>query len=114
MTLSTERNKFISKCREVTIFFNTNNLKLNLGKSGFLIINPKSDDRKCNLVSDFGILKYKHKVDYLGICISDSGVLKHDVKLFVDQKRANVSIKFSNFCQVNRNAPLFVELQVLD
>ena len=85
-----------------------------MGNQGFLIINPKSDDHKCNLVLDFGILKYKHKFDYFGICISDSGVLKHDVKSFIDQKHANVSIKFSNFCQVNRNAPLFVKLQVLD
>ena len=29
-------------------------------------------------------------------------------------KRANISIKFSNFCKVNRNAPLIAKLDVLD
>ena len=36
------------------------------------------------------------------------------MKSYIDQKRANISIKFTNFCKVNRNAPLSVKLDVLD
>ena len=61
--------------------------------------------QKCNIILPSGILKYKQYFEYLGINISDSGVLKHDIKLFIDKKRPNVSIKFANFCQVNKNAP---------
>ena len=89
-------------------------LRVNLGKSGFLIINPKPDDRRCNIILESGVLKYKSSFEYLGVVISDSGVLKNDVQAFVIQKRANVSTKFSNFCKVNRNAPLSVKLEVLD
>ena len=89
-------------------------LRVNLGKSGFLIINPKPDDRRCNIILESGVLKYKSSFEYLGVVISDSGVLKNDVQAFVIQKRANVSTKFSNFCKVNRNAPLSVKLEILD
>ena len=60
------------------------------------------------------MLKYKHQIDYLGVIISDRGAVKSDVKSFIDKKRPNISIKFSNFCQVNRNASLFVKMQTLD
>ena len=46
--------------------------------------------------------------------MTDNGSLKKDVKQFVDKKRANVSIKYTNFCKSNRNAPLHVKLDVLD
>jgi hypothetical protein len=36
------------------------------------------------------------------------------VNFFVDKKRANVSVKYTNFCKVNRNAPLHAKLDVLD
>ena len=65
-------------------------------------------DQKCNIILPPGILKYKQYFEYLGIIISDNGVLKHDIKSFIDKKRPNVSVKFANFCQVNKNAPLYV------
>ena len=37
--------------------------------------------------------------EYLGVFLSDSGSLMNDVKLYIDYKRANVSIKFTNFCK---------------
>ena len=48
------------------------------------------------------------------VLISDRGSLKQDVKTFIDQKRSNLSIKFTNFCKTNRNAPLRVKLDLLD
>ena len=58
-------------------------------------------------------MKYKSCFKYLGVIISDSGLLKQDIKSVVNQKRSNISIKFTNFCKVNRNAPLNVKLDVL-
>ena len=111
--VSTDRRKFIHKCTETIRFFTANKLKLNLDKSGFLIINPKTD-RRCNIILESGVLKYKSSFEYLGVIISDSGTLKNDVCAFLNLKRANISIKFSNFCKVNRNAPVSVKLDILD
>ena len=60
------------------------------------------------------MLKYCENIDYLGVIISDGGLLRLDVQYFVDNKRSNVSIKFLNFCKINCNDPLSVKLDVLD
>ena len=111
--LSTDRNNFIKKCNEVVYFFHTNGLSLNLDKSAYLIINPKDIDTKTNIILDSGILKYRSVIEYLGVFLSDTASISHDVKLFADRKRSNVSIKYTNFCKINRNAPLHVKLDVL-
>ena len=41
-------------------------------------------------------------------------MLNVDVKSFIDRKSGNVSVKFTNFCKTNKNAPLHVKLDVLD
>ena len=112
--LSTARASFIKKCDHLVMFFTENRLKLNLGKSAYLIINPKQVDTKSTIVLSTGVLKYCSEIEYLGVYVSDNGSLKKDVKRFVDKKRANVSIKYTNFCKANRNAPLHVKLDVLD
>ena len=61
-----------------------------------------------------GVLKYRKNIDYLGVIISDNGSIKDDVTRFIKQKRPDVTIKFSNFCKINRNAPLEAKLNVLD
>ena len=112
--LSTDRNKFIKKCNEMMNFFHANGLSLNLDKSGYMIINPKEHDLKTCIILQSGVLKYKSVIEYLGVFVTDIASLKNDIKLYVDKKRANVSIKFTNFCKKNRNAPLHVKLDVLD
>ena len=112
--LSTDRASFIKKCEHVVMFFTENRLKLNLGKSAYLIINPKQTDTKSTIVLSSGVLKYCSEIEYLGVYVTDNGSLKKDVKRFLDKKRANVSIKYTNFCKSNRNAPLHVKLDVLD
>ena len=112
--LSTSREQFIKKCNESIDFFTQNKLNLNIDKSCFLIINPKEGDRRSCIILKSGVLKYKSKIDYLGVIVSDSGVLKDDVKSFTTQKNGNVSVKFTNFCKKNKNAPLHVKLEVLD
>ena len=112
--LSTSRDRFTQKCNEAVNFFSKNKLNLNIDKSCFLIINPKKEDRRTCIILNSGVLKYKSKVDYLGVIVSDSGLLKEDVKSFIDRKNGNVSVKFTNFCKINKNAPLHVKLEVLD
>ena len=112
--LSTERSAFIKKCNETVAFFNVHKLNLNLAKSCYLVINPSNTDNRRNLVLDSGVLKYRKKIEYLGVIISDSASIKEDVKSFIHVKRPNISVKFSNFCKTNRNAPLDVKLKVLD
>ena len=112
--LSTSRENFIRKCNETVRFFQSNELNLNIDKSGFLIINPTANDRKSSIVLDSGVLKYKPSFEYLGVIISDTGVLKQDVKSYVEKKSANITVKFTNFCRTNNNAPLHVKLDVLD
>ena len=113
--LSTEREKFLIKFNEVVNFFTENGLTLNMGKSGYLIINAKETDLKKSIVLENGtILKYKDKIKYLGVFITDSGSLKHDIKVFMEDKRGEVSIKYTNFCKIHRNAPLHTKLDTLD
>ena len=112
--VSTDRASFIKKCDQVVMFFTENRLRLNLGKSAYLIINPKEFDTKSTIVLSAGVLKYKSEIEYLGVYVTDSGSLKKDIQRFVDKKRANVSIKYTNFCKANRNAPLHVKLDVLE
>ena len=113
--LSTNREQFIHKCNQTIAFFTENKLRLNMGKSCYLIINSNSTvHTRSNIILESGLLKYKNSFKYLGVIISDCGSVKQDVKSIIDRKRSNVSIKFTNFCKVNRNAPLDVKLKVLD
>ena len=115
LVLSTQREQFIKKCNEAVNFFTENGLTLNMGKSGYLIINGKNTDFKRPIILESGtILKYKTKIKYLGVMISDSGSLKHDIELYMDDKRSEISIKYSNFCKIHRNAPLHTKLDILD
>ena len=66
------------------------------------------------MIPESGLLKYKSEIVYLGVIITDIGSIKHDVHLYINKKRANVSIKFTNSCKTNRNAPLYVKLEVLE
>ncbi len=56
-------------------YFHDNKLGLNLGKSGYLIINAKSNDMKTNIHIENGCLEYKNQVVYLGGVFSDTGKL---------------------------------------
>ena len=89
-------------------------MSLNIDKSCFLIIDPKAGDRKSCIILNSGVLKYKSRFDYLGVIVSDTGTLSVDVKSFIECKSGNVTVKFTNFCRVNKNAPLHVKLDILD
>ena len=108
--LSTDRELFIDKCNHMLDYFDENSLSLNLDKSGYLIING-NDAEKVDLVLKNGVLEYCSVMKYLGVKISDCGILKKDIKRFLNDKRANVTIKFGNFCRKNYLAPFDVKLK---
>ena len=112
--LSTNRELFIKKCNHMLDYFQENSLSLNLSKSGYLIINSKVEDSKCCLLLKNGILAYKSEITYLGVKISDTGNIKHDIDLYIDGKRSNLTVKYGNFCRKNFLAPLNVKLKVLN
>ena len=112
--LSTNRALFTEKCNHMLDYFDENSLSLNLSKSGYLIINPKEGDHKCNLMLKNGFLEYNSEVKYLGIKISDTGCLREDIDRYVKDKRSNVSIKYRNFCRRNFLAPLDIKFKVLN
>ena len=114
IVISTNRALFIHKCNETMKFFKERQLPVNFKKSSYLIINPGNNDIRSNLVLDSGVLKYSSFMEYLGVVVSDDGLLTNDVKRYVTRARSNISVKFTNFCNINRNAPLHVKLDILD
>ena len=112
--ISTNRNLFIHKCNAAMSFFNERQLPINFKKSSYLIINPGKDDLKSNLILANGILKYSSVIEYLGVIVTDEGSIKNDIKRYLTRVRPNMSVKFINFCNENRNAPLHVKLDILD
>ena len=71
--VSTNREQFVIKCNLMLDYFEANELKLNFSKCEYLIINGKEEDLKTPLELNYGALKYKSVVRYLGMRISDSG-----------------------------------------
>ena len=112
--LSTDKQKFIQKCNLAMKFFESNRLQLNIGKCKYIVINPSKAFKKENLVLGKGILKYTDTLKYPGVYISSDGLISKDVKYYLNIVRPTVTIKYTNFCILNRNAPLHVKLDVLD
>ena len=98
----------------MTQYMNDNSLSLNMSKSSYMIINGKPNNCKNDLSFNGGVLEYKDKVVYLGVVISDTGIIQQDVDINFRVKSRNITIKFNNFCQKNILAPVNVKLKVLD
>lgn len=112
--LSTSRRAFVFKCKEMVNCFKEKKLNLNVSKSRYMIINGKTNDHKVKLDIGHGFLAYAKTYKYLGYYISDTGKLCDDFGLNVNSKRANLTIKYLNFCRSNFMAPLKVKLDVLN
>ena len=111
--LSTKRKLFVTKCNHMLDYFEKNS-SLNFSKSGYLIINGKLEDSKCSLILNNGLLEYKSEITDLGVKITDTGNLKDDIDLYVNEKRSNITIKYGNFCRKNFLAPLSIKIGVLN
>ena len=111
--VSMSEELFIKKCNTMISYFNEHKLSLNIGKSGYMVINgPESSKAGIQLIS--GTLSYVCSYVYLGYIITDTGSIQNDVDKHIISKRSNSTIKFLNFCRGNCTAPLYVKFKVLD
>ena len=113
LVLSTNKSLFIDKCNVLLDTFNTKKMSLNFKKSGYMIINGKPDDIRCDLKLLDGWLCYKQKHNYLGSIFTDSGTLNNDVSTFLSMKSKHVNVKLANFMFNNKYAPVVVKLKVV-
>ena len=114
LIVSTSRNSFIHKCNVMLEYFEENKLKLNMKKSGYMFINGKEDDVKCSVQLNNGLLSYKNRIVYLGLIFTDSGKIKEDIQANINEKRGNITTKYTNFNAKHYLAPLKVKLNVLN
>ena len=112
--VSTNQQLFMKKCNTMLKYLEINKLSLNLSKSSYMIINGNNATPKTNIKLDNGMLSYKPTVVYLGAIISDSGSIRLDINKHLDAKRANITVKFNNFCRRNHLSPINIKLKVLN
>ena len=111
--LSTSRDLFIKKCNVLLSAFKVKKVSLNLKKSGFLVINPKSREDTYDIKLEFGWLLYHSTFVYLGGIFSGSGVVLDDVNLHVKEREKSVFVKLANFMRNNPAAPIIVKKKIL-
>ena len=110
---STSRELFVNKCNTLISSFRENRLELNLKKSAFMIINPDVGDIRANIKLEYGWLLYKKSVVYLGVIVSDCGVMNVELDLHVKDRSKSVYIKLANFMRNNNSAPVIIKLKIL-
>ena len=111
--LSTNRELFIKKCNVLIDAFEEKKVTLNLKKSGFLVINPSSEDDRRIIKLKNGWLNYCSEYVYLGVIISDEGTVGNDIDLHVKDRQKTVLVKLSNFVHNNPTVPIIVKKKVL-
>ena len=88
--MSTNRELFIQKCNYLIEKIGKKRMLLNYKKSGYFIINGTNNDIKCHLRLNSGWLKYNGEQKYLGVILTDTGIVKVDVDLFLKKKTKEV------------------------
>ena len=112
--LSTNRSLFIRKCDVLLAAFKDKKVSLNLGKSGFLVINPQKPDDRQDIKLESGYLSYRSSYVYLGAIFSDGGVVAKDLDVHVSERQKSVFLKLSNFIRNNPAAPITVKKKILN
>ena len=113
IVLSTKRDLFIEKCNILIAAFTAKKLSLNIGKSGFMVINPSNPLDRVDIKLAKGWLCYTKVFVYLGVTFSDQGTIAEDIRLHVESKSKSVFIKLANFMRNNTYAPITVKSKVL-
>ena len=114
LLISTSRNNFIHKCNVLINVITSKKMSLNYKKSGYMIINGKTNDTRCHLKIESGWLEYKTSHKYLGAIFNDLGNLREDVTTFLDKKHKDVNVKLANFMNKNQLAPIMMKLKVVN
>ena len=100
LLLGTNREHFTKKRNLLLNMILDKKMKLNYTKSGFMIINGKSNDLKFDLKLEIGWLKYKSSQKYLGTIFTDIGILKADISSFIEKKNKDINVKLACKCLV--------------
>ena len=114
LLISTNRELFTQKCNMLNDKINEKKMKLNMKKSGYMIINGGNIDIKCDIKMKSGWLEYKKSQKYLGVIFTDTGVLKNDINNFLDKKNKDVNVKLASFITNNELAPVMIKLKVVN
>jgi len=114
LVMSTSRDNFVHKCNLLLKIINEKKMKLNYGKSGYMIINGKQVDLKCHLKLTDGWLLYKPSQKYLGVIITDSGLLKIDITSYIDKKNKEINVKLASFVTKHSMLPLPMKMTVVN
>ena len=114
MILSTNREQFIHKCNILVKSLFEKKMILNFKKSGYLVINAWSQDFKSFIKLTTGWLPYKSTQKYLGVMFSDTGLIKHDINVFIKRKSKEINVKLASFLRKNEFAPIHVKLKVVN
>ena len=112
LVLSTDKDLFINKCNILIDSFQKKKTSINVGKSGYMIINAGENILKTDQKLSFGWLSYKNHQKYLGVIICDTGKLIDEMNLFAKDKRKEIIIKLANFIY-NKFAPVMVKLKLV-
>ena len=113
VVLSMHRDLFIKKCNSLVKLFNDKRLQLNMKKSGFMVINPKTTNDRTYIKLNSGWFKYVTSYTYLGVTISDTGLINQDIIQHAKDKKKSVYVKLANFVRNNEYAPISVKKKVL-
>ena len=62
-------------------------MSINIGKSGYMIMNAGENVLKTDLKLSFGWLSYKNRQKYLGVIICDTGKLLDEMNLLAKEKK---------------------------
>ena len=113
LILATSRASLIKKFTKLAEYCEENNIKLQLKKCCFLVINSKNKSDKADIVIGDEVILNKKEFVYLGSIITESGNVTTDVKREI-MKKENKLNQFIAFLTQNKNAPLAVKEKALD
>ena len=111
--LSTNRELFIQKCNLLTASLTEKKLSLNVKKSGFMVINTCTPQDRIDVKLEKGWFSYTKEFVYLGVIVTDKGIVNVDVNLHANGKSKSVLIKLANFIRNNIFALITVKSKVL-
>ena len=102
-----------SKCNLLTASLTEKKLSLNVKKSGFMVINTCNPQDRIDIKLEKGWISYTKEFVYLGVIVTDKGIVNVDVNLHANGKSKSVLIKLANFIRNNIFAPITVKRKVL-
>ena len=111
LILSTSKNSLVEKFATMSKYCKENNIKLQLKKCSFLVINSKKECEDIEMEGN--IIENKKEFVYLGSIITNSGDVTCDIKAEINQKEKRLN-QFFAFLSQYRNAPLMVKEKVLE